>query len=73
MAVEIENEDRKVFLLSSIVVFTDKVIKQEYAAEITRLISMTKVGKLFEEEKVNYAKEQQIHLLIGMIDRGTII
>ena len=41
---------------------------------------MTKVGQLFEQEKLNYAeqyakeyaKEQQVRLLVGMIDSGII-
>lgn len=36
-------------------IFVNKVISLEYADEIRRLIHMTKVGRLFEEEKKNYA------------------
>lgn len=73
MAVAIEDEETKIFLLSGIVVFTDKVIKEEYADEIRRLISMTKVGKLFEEEKKNYAAQQAEKMVETMLCDGVSI
>ena len=33
---------------------------------------MTKVGKLFEDEKMEYAKEQNIRLLVKAIEEKTI-
>lgn len=72
MVSQIPDEETRIFILSGIAVFTDKVIKAEYADEIRRLISMTKVGKLFEDEKMEYAKEQNIRLLVKAIEEKTI-
>ena len=33
---------------------------------------MTKVGQIFEEEKIEYAKEEKIRLLCNMIDAGEL-
>lgn len=60
MAKKIQEDDIKIFLLSGIAVFADKVIKAEYAAEIRRLLGMTKVGQLFENEiKLSYEKGRE--------------
>lgn len=60
MAKKIQEDDIKIFLLSGIAVFTDKVIKAEYAEEIRRLLGMTKVGQLFENEiKLSYEKGRE--------------
>lgn len=52
---EIPDEEKRVFILSGIAVFADKIIEKGSANEIRRLISMTKVGQLFEQEKEKYA------------------
>lgn len=49
---EIKEEKIQLFLLSGILVFTDKVITDETAKRIKEWISMTKVARLFEEEKI---------------------
>ena len=48
----------KHFLLSGMLVFSDKIISSEESRDIKRWIMMTKVGQLFEEEKLAYAKEE---------------
>lgn len=55
---EIE-ENTQLFLLSGILVFTDKVINEETAKRIKEWISMTKVARLFEEEKQEAVKAEQ--------------
>lgn len=49
---EIKEEETQLFLLSGILVFTDKVIDEETAKRIKEWIRMTKVARLYEEEKV---------------------
>ncbi len=56
LAKEIVDEEIKVFVLSGMAVFADKIISKENANIIRRLLTMTKVGQLFEEEKIEYAK-----------------
>ena len=45
------------FLLSGMLVFADKVITKEDSKQIKEWIMMTKVGQLFEEEKIQYGRE----------------
>lgn len=56
LAKEIEEEETQLFLLSGILVFTDKVIDAETAKNIKEWIRMTKVARLFEEEKEEAVK-----------------
>lgn len=50
MAKKIDSPEIQRFLLSGLIVFTDKVIRREDSERIKRWIEMTKVGRLFEEE-----------------------
>ena len=72
MASHISDEETKIFILSGVAVFTDKVIRPEYADKIRRLLGMTKVGQLFEEEKIEYAKKEKVRMLCDMIDVGKL-
>lgn len=51
LAKKIRSSEMQRFLLSGLLVFTDKVIAKEDSERIKRWINMTKVGQLFEEEK----------------------
>lgn len=44
-------EGQKMFILSGVITFADKIIEPEYARRVEEWIKMTKVGRLFEEEK----------------------
>lgn len=57
LAKKISEEKIQLFLLSGILVFTDKVISDETAKRIKRWVSMTKVARLFEEEKIAAVNE----------------
>ena len=52
LAKKITSPEMQIFLLSGLLVFTDKVIIQEDSERIRGWIKMTKVGRLFEEEKL---------------------
>ncbi len=54
---EIKEEETQLFLLSGILVFTDKVIDKETAKQIKEWIKMTKVARLYEEEKIEAVNE----------------
>lgn len=45
------------FILSGMLVFSDKVITKEDSKQIKEWIMLTKVGQLFEEEKLEYAEK----------------
>lgn len=55
--IQLEDADMQRFLLSGMLVFTDKVITKEDSKQIKEWIMMTKVGQLFEEEKIQYGRE----------------
>ncbi len=51
IAKNIADEGLSVLLLSVMVVFSDKIIDATTSENVRRWIQMTKVGKIFEEEK----------------------
>lgn len=51
LAVKIHDKKQQIFTLAGILVFTDKVIDRETANRIRRVIEMTQVAQIFEEEK----------------------
>lgn len=57
MAKRIESSQMQIFLLSGLLVFTDKVIAGEDSERIKRWINMTQVGRLYEEEKQEALRE----------------
>ena len=62
---------KQVFVLSGVLVTTDKFIDEKYADNIRRFLSMTKVARLYEEEKqeaVNLAEQKRnIHVAESLI------
>ena len=52
LAKRLTDEEQQVFIISGILVATDKFIDKDYANKIKEWIKMTKVARLFEEEKV---------------------
>ena len=57
LAKDLPDEHQQVFVLSGIITFSDKIINKNDSEEIRRWIYMTKVGRLFEEEKQAAVKE----------------
>ena len=57
LAKQVEDEQEQVFILAGILVFADKVIDNEDSKEMREWIMLTKVSKLFEEEKIEYGKK----------------
>ncbi len=57
LAKRIESSQMQIFLLSGLLVFTDKVIAKEDSERIKRWINMTQVGRLYEEEKQEALRE----------------
>ena len=47
----LKEEDTMTFILTGLLVFTDKIIDDELSVKIKEWIRMTKVGRLFEAEK----------------------
>jgi len=51
LAAKIQDKKQQIFTLAGILVFTDKVIDRETASRIRKVIEMTQVAQIFEEEK----------------------
>lgn len=51
LAKEIQDENTMVFVLAGMLVFADKVIDKEIGDRVKGWLSMTKVARLFEQEK----------------------
>jgi hypothetical protein len=58
LAKKISDEQVQTFVLSGMLVFADKIITPKDSEEVKNWIMMTKVGQLFEEEKLAYAQKQ---------------
>lgn len=58
LAKQLDNEELSVFILTGILVFSDKVIDNETAKKVKEWIGMTKVAKLYEAEKARALAEK---------------
>lgn len=70
LAAEIQDRDQQVFTLAGILAFTDKVIDRETENKIRRMIEMTQVAQIFEEEKQQALRESSRQMVIKMIKRN---
>ncbi len=62
-----KDEMKQVFVLSGVLVTTDKFIDEKYADNIRRFLRMTKVARLYEEEKqeaVNLAEKKGANTML---------
>lgn len=70
MARQIEEDSLQAFLLSGLVTFSDKIITEEDSIQIKEWIKMTKVGRLFEQERLESVKATAREIAIRMLQRG---
>jgi DNA invertase Pin-like site-specific DNA recombinase len=81
LAKQIIDEDMQSFVLAGILAATDKFIDKNNSENIRRLLKMTKVGRLFEEEKIEYAqkyaqkreKETKYEIARNLLSKGVDI
>ncbi|MDD2981391.1 MAG: hypothetical protein PHN80_15670, partial [Hespellia sp.] len=74
----IKNEETQIFLIAGMIAFADKVLDSETAREMKGWIGMTKVARLFEEEKQQAVKkaveeaveERDLELAQKMLEDG---
>ena len=62
LAKQIEDENTQAFVITGILVSSDKFIDRDYAKSVRRYLSMTKVFQILEEEKqeaINIAKKNE--------------
>lgn len=58
------------FVLSGVLVTTDKFIDEKYADNIRRFLRMTKVARLYEEEKIEAVNKRTIQIAENLIKAG---
>lgn len=59
LATKIADRQQQIFTLAGIAVFTDKIIDKETAGKIRRMIEMTQIAQIFEEEKQQAAESYE--------------
>ena len=57
LAARVQDREQQLFVLAGILAFTDKIIDNDTANKIRRMIQMTKVAMIFEEEKQQAIKQ----------------
>ena len=69
---QIENEKQRIFVLSGVIVASDKFMDKEYLKQIRERINMTKFSQIYEDEKIEYAnqmvKENSMKAALKMFD-----
>lgn len=73
LATRIQDREQQLFTLAGILAFTDKLIDRETAGRIRRVIEMTQVAQIFEEEKqqamIEATKNASKQIVIRMIKK----
>jgi hypothetical protein len=77
LAQEIRDENTQSFIVAGILAATDKFIDKLYSKNMKGWLAMTKVGRLFEEEKLEYAqkygKEMKLDIARRLLSNGVDI
>lgn len=74
LAERVTDEEQQMFILSGVIVASDKFISRAYLEQIRRKINMTQLGQMYEKEKIEYgnqkAKEKTLEMAKSMLKRG---
>jgi hypothetical protein len=74
LAQKIPDEETQSFIVAGILAATDKFIDKIYSTKVKGWLEMTKVGRLFEEEKLEYAqkelKKEKQNIARKMLSKG---
>ena len=68
LAKEVDDEYKQNFIIAGILSATDKFIDKNYSNKLKEWLKMTKVGRLFEEEKIEYANEKVLEIAEKMLE-----
>ena len=66
-AEQIEDDAQKSFILSGTLVATDKFIDKAFAEKIWRMLTMTKIGQIFERESVERVNQKVVEMAKKML------
>ena len=74
LAEQVKDNEQQIFILSGVIVASDKFIRREYLEQIRRKINMTQLGQMYEKEKIEYgnqkAKEKALEMAKSLMDEG---
>ena len=70
LAMKITDEDIQNFTLSGLLVFADKVIDKKTDQYVGRMIAMTKIGRMFEQEKIEAVEANKKQIATKMLRLG---
>ena len=59
LAEQVKDNEQQIFILSGVIVASDKFINREYLEQIRRRINMTQLGQMYEKEKIEYANKKK--------------
>lgn len=60
LAEKLQDEEQRIFILSGVVVASDKFIQKEYMEQVRRKINMTQIGQMYEKEKIEYGNQRAL-------------
>lgn len=78
LAEQVKDNEQQIFILSGVIVASDKFINREYLEQIRRRINMTQLGQMYEKEKIEYANrkvrensiKERTEMAKSMLDEG---
>ena len=70
LAKRLTDEEQQLFIISGVLVATDKFIDKDYANKIKEWIKMTKVARLFEEEKIEAVNNMKYSIAKNLLIKG---
>ena len=69
LAEQLRDEEQRIFILSGVVVASNKFIEKEYMEQV-RKINMTQIGQMYEKEKIEYGNPKVRDMARAMFDEG---
>lgn len=70
LAEQVTDEEQQMFILSGVIVASDKFISRAYLEQIRRKINMTQLGQMYEKEKIEYANRKVREMAKSMLKRN---
>lgn len=70
LAEQLQDEEQRIFILSGVIVASDKFIGKEYMEQVRRRINMTQIGQMYEEEKIEFANRKVKEMARSMLEEG---
>ena len=66
LAEQVTDGKQQIFILSGVIVASDKFINRKYLEQIRRRINMTQLGQMYEKEKIEYGNKRSKEVIIRM-------